>query len=46
MGAALPLGLPWSAWSTFVVEARHGFNQTTPRTFALDALKSVGEIGR
>jgi STE24 endopeptidase len=40
-GASLALSLPWSAYSTFVLEARHGFNKTTPRTFVLDALKSV-----
>jgi STE24 endopeptidase len=35
------LSLPWSAYSTFVVEARHGFNQTTLKTFAADIFKSA-----
>lgn len=40
-GASLLLGLPWSAYSTFVLEARHGFNKTSPHTFVTDTLKSV-----
>jgi STE24 endopeptidase len=35
------LSLPFSAYSTFVIEERFGFNETTPRTFVLDRLKSV-----
>ncbi|KDD72697.1 M48 peptidase [Helicosporidium sp. ATCC 50920] len=35
------LDLPWAAVRTFGLEARHGFNQTSARTFALDALKSA-----
>ena len=35
------LSLPFSVYSTFVIEERFGFNETTPRTFALDLLKSV-----
>jgi STE24 endopeptidase len=34
---SLPLGL----YGTFVVEARFGFNKTTPRLLALDTLKSL-----
>lgn len=34
------LGLPFSIWSTFVIEERYGFNRTTPKTFVLDLLKS------
>jgi STE24 endopeptidase len=30
------LDLPLSAWRTFVLEARFGFNRTTPRRFFLD----------
>jgi STE24 endopeptidase len=33
------LALPWEAWSTFVTEARFGFNRTTPRTFIADRVK-------
>ncbi|PSQ69777.1 MAG: peptidase M48, partial [Bacteroidetes bacterium QH_1_64_81] len=35
------LSLPFSAYSTFVIEERFGFNETTPKTFVLDRLKSV-----
>jgi STE24 endopeptidase len=33
------LGLPFSAYRTFVLEEKYGFNRTTPRTFAADAIK-------
>ncbi len=33
------LSLPFSAHSTFVIEARYGFNKTTARTFILDFVK-------
>jgi STE24 endopeptidase len=32
--------LPFSWWETFRIEAKYGFNKTTPATFVLDALKS------
>ncbi|KAG8451526.1 hypothetical protein GDO86_003651 [Hymenochirus boettgeri] len=32
-------GLPWSLYSTFVIEERHGFNQQTLGFFFKDALK-------
>jgi STE24 endopeptidase len=35
------LDLPFSVYSTFVVEERFGFNRTTPRTFALDLVKGL-----
>lgn len=35
------IGLPLSIWSTFVTEARFGFNRTTVRTFVLDLLKGM-----
>ena len=35
------LSLPFSVYSTFVIEERFGFNETTPTTFVLDLLKSV-----
>jgi STE24 endopeptidase len=38
MGAC---GLPFEAWRTFLVEARYGFNRTTPALFAVDALKGL-----
>jgi len=34
------LGLPFSIYGTFVVEARYGFNTTTPRIWFSDLLKS------
>ena len=36
------IALPFSYYSTFVVEERFGFNRTTHKTFWLDALKSFG----
>ena len=35
------LSLPFSAHSTFVIEARYGFNKTTARTFILDFVKEL-----
>lgn len=34
-------GLPFSIYSTFVLEERYNFNTTTPKTFVLDILKST-----
>ncbi|MEX1994303.1 MAG: M48 family metallopeptidase [Steroidobacteraceae bacterium] len=34
-------GLPFDAWSTFRIEARFGFNRTTPALFAQDLLKGL-----
>ncbi|HTY93325.1 MAG TPA: M48 family metallopeptidase, partial [Steroidobacteraceae bacterium] len=36
------VGLPLSLWSTFKVEARFGFNRTTPALFIVDRLKGLG----
>jgi STE24 endopeptidase len=36
------LTLPFSWYSTFVIEEKYGFNKTTPKTFFLDKLKSWG----
>ncbi|MBD3305132.1 M48 family metalloprotease [candidate division KSB3 bacterium] len=36
------LSLPFSIYDTFVIEERFGFNTTTPRTFIIDLLKSLG----
>ena len=33
------VGLPFSIYSTFVIEERYGFNKTTAKTFILDILK-------
>ena len=34
------INLPFSIYSTFVIEERFGFNKTTPKTFVLDILKT------
>jgi len=34
------LSLPFSIYSTFIIEEKFGFNKTTPRTFIFDKLKS------
>jgi len=39
--ASSALWLPFGLWRTFVVEARFGFNRTTPRTWALDRAKGL-----
>jgi STE24 endopeptidase len=38
-------GLPFDAWRTFRIEARFGFNRTTPALFAADALKGIAVAG-
>ncbi len=35
------LSIPFSAYHTFVIEERFGFNRTTPKTFILDILKGL-----
>lgn len=35
------LSLPFSVYSTFVLEAQFGFNKTTPRLFVVDLIKST-----
>ncbi len=40
-GGAL-LSLPFTAWRTFVLETRFGFNRTTLRLWAVDRLKGFG----
>jgi len=35
------LGLPFSIYSTFVIEERFGFNKTTVKTFVLDLIKGT-----
>jgi len=34
------MSIPFSIYSTFVIEERYGFNKTTPKTFVLDILKT------
>lgn len=41
MLAAQVLAMPFSVYHTFVVEEKFGFNKTTPKTFILDAVKSL-----
>jgi len=36
------INIPFSAYRTFVMMERFGFNRTTPKTFVLDWLKSTG----
>lgn len=33
------LSIPFSVYSTFVIEEKYGFNKTTPKTFVFDTLK-------
>lgn len=35
------MGLPFSIYSTFIIEERFGFNQTTAKTFCMDILKGM-----
>ncbi len=35
------LAIPWSVYSTFVLEQRFGFNRTTPKLFIFDRLKGL-----
>lgn len=35
------IGLPFSVYSTFIIEEQFGFNKTTPKTFVLDTLKGI-----
>lgn len=41
MGASSILGLPFSYYSTFVIEEKYGFNKTNLKTFVLDKLKGM-----
>ena len=42
MAVGLVAVLPFDIWRTFVIEARFGFNRTTPAVFAVDVVKGVG----
>ena len=33
--------LPWQCWSTFRIEARHGFNRTSPALFVADLSRAL-----
>lgn len=35
------ISLPFSIYSTFVIEERYGFNKTTPGTFVMDRIKGL-----
>ncbi len=35
------VGLPFQLYDTFALEARYGFNRTTPKTFVLDQVKGL-----
>ncbi|MDW7772968.1 MAG: M48 family metallopeptidase [Desulfobulbaceae bacterium] len=35
------VGMPFSIYSTFIIEERFGFNKTTVKTFVLDIIKSI-----
>ena len=35
------LSLPFSIYSTFVLEEKYGFNKTTPKTFIMDLIKGL-----
>ena len=39
--ASFLVSLPFSAYDTFVIEQRHGFNRQTPRGFVADAVKGL-----
>jgi STE24 endopeptidase len=41
MAVGAAASLPFDAWRTFRVEARHGFNQSTPAVFAADVAKGI-----
>jgi STE24 endopeptidase len=40
-GCKFIIALPFSIYSTFVIEEKFGFNKTTPKIFVLDLLKSL-----
>lgn len=41
VGLKFLISIPFSIYSTFVIEEKFGFNKTTPKTFAADIIKSV-----
>lgn len=41
VGINMLLSLPWSIYSTFVLEEKFGFNRTQPKIFVLDRMKGI-----
>lgn len=41
VAAKMIISLPFSIYSTFVIEERFGFNKTSPKTFIADRLKGI-----
>ena len=41
LGVGMIAVIPFDAWRTFVIEARHGFNRTTPAVFVVDLVKGI-----
>jgi STE24 endopeptidase len=41
LSGQLLISIPFSLYSTFIIEERYGFNKTSPRTFVLDIVKGV-----
>jgi STE24 endopeptidase len=37
----LLISLPFTLYSTFVIEEKFGFNKTTPKLFFIDLIKSI-----
>lgn len=35
------INLPWSVYSTFILEANYGFNRSTPKLFVVDRIKGL-----
>lgn len=40
-GIQMLISLPWSVYSTFVLEEKFGFNRSTPKLFIIDRLKGL-----
>lgn len=40
--AKMIINLPFSIYSTFVIEEKFGFNKTTPKIFVMDLIKGLG----
>lgn len=40
-GIQMLISLPWSIYSTFVLEEKFGFNRSTPKLFIIDRLKGL-----
>lgn len=41
MAIQMLLSLPWSVYSTFVLEEKFGFNKTTPKLYIVDRIKGI-----